>query len=404
MSEMDYEDPSQPNMFCNSCKHPIASFTERMQHYKTEWHRYNVKRRCANLEPLTEDVFNMKVNLIQQRKEEITSKFSCVCCDKSFGNESAYDQHLISKKHMKKAAYFDKKQAEAEAEEDTPMGDADGAAATATGENDIEVEEEEEEEEVEVKEPIPVGNCLFCPVKLNSVDKCVNHMLKKHGFFIPYIELLHDLEGLLEYLGYKIGVGHVCIYCNGRGRAAYGSLEAVRAHMEAKCHCKIRFEEDAEDIEFLEFYNFPGTVRIGPDGEEIVDEDDGEGEEVDDDGEGEDMEVEDGKEKEKESQGSKRHVVDMNDAGELVLSDGAVIGHRSLNTVYKQKLKPYSPYENIINTMLSEYRALKLPGYQKAAMNKSAPRWVYARKNKERMQLGVKHNKFQTYFRAQVNF
>ena len=45
------------------------------------------------------------------------------------------------------------------------------------------------------------------------------------------IEYLDDLEGMIEYLGAKVGMGRVCLYCNGRGRARYGSVSAVRQHM-----------------------------------------------------------------------------------------------------------------------------------------------------------------------------
>lgn len=45
------------------------------------------------------------------------------------------------------------------------------------------------------------------------------------------MDYIEDLEGLLTYLGEKIGIGHVCIYCNGKGRAAYPSTHAVRQHM-----------------------------------------------------------------------------------------------------------------------------------------------------------------------------
>jgi len=55
-------------------------------------------------------------------------------------------------------------------------------------------------------------------------------MTKIHSFFIPEIEYLVDLRGLIKYLGEKISVGNVCLYCNGRGKGMK-SLEAVRKHM-----------------------------------------------------------------------------------------------------------------------------------------------------------------------------
>ena len=45
------------------------------------------------------------------------------------------------------------------------------------------------------------------------------------------MEFLADVTKLLTYLGEKVGIGHICLYCNGRGRLAYSSLRAVQQHM-----------------------------------------------------------------------------------------------------------------------------------------------------------------------------
>lgn len=55
-------------------------------------------------------------------------------------------------------------------------------------------------------------------------------MSTNHGFFIPDIEYLKDVKGLIKYLGEKISVGNICIYCNGKGKT-FHSLEAVQSHM-----------------------------------------------------------------------------------------------------------------------------------------------------------------------------
>ena len=76
-----------------------------------------------------------------------------------------------------------------------------------------------------------VTDCLFCTESgFASLDDNLAHMAVAHSFFIPDLEYLVDLEGLITYLGEKISVGNVCIYCNGKGRALH-SLEAVRKHM-----------------------------------------------------------------------------------------------------------------------------------------------------------------------------
>ncbi len=48
-----------------------------------------------------------------------------------------------------------------------------------------------------------------------------------HSFFIPDIEYLQDLDGLVSYLREKTTVGAVCLYCE----RPFSSLEAVQAHM-----------------------------------------------------------------------------------------------------------------------------------------------------------------------------
>ena len=48
-----------------------------------------------------------------------------------------------------------------------------------------------------------------------------------HGLFIPEKEYLIDLRGLIVYLGEKIGVGNLCIFC----AKSFTSTEGARAHM-----------------------------------------------------------------------------------------------------------------------------------------------------------------------------
>lgn len=48
---------------------------------------------------------------------------------------------------------------------------------------------------------IPVTDCLFCSHHSKSLLKNVAHMTKVHGFFLPDVEFLVDLKGLIRYLG-----------------------------------------------------------------------------------------------------------------------------------------------------------------------------------------------------------
>lgn len=47
---------------CISCGLAFNSAEGQREHYVTDLHRYNAKRRIANLPPVTADVFNQKVS------------------------------------------------------------------------------------------------------------------------------------------------------------------------------------------------------------------------------------------------------------------------------------------------------------------------------------------------------
>src|ERR1700737_1332236 len=76
-------------------------------------------------------------------------------------------------------------------------------------------------------EHLPPEVCLFCLTPSNKFEENVAHMALAHGLFVPEKEYLTDLRGLIVYLGEKIGVGNLCIYC----KKTFTSAEAARAHM-----------------------------------------------------------------------------------------------------------------------------------------------------------------------------
>ena len=122
---------------------------------------------------------------------------------------------------------------------------------------DEEEEQDAEEEEAGGSPPlgaIPITDCLFCPHHSSSLVKNVAHMTKVHSFFLPDVEYLSDLKGLIKYLGEKVGVGKICLWCNEKGKSFY-STEAVQAHMHDRSHCKLFTDGDAL-LEFADFYDF----------------------------------------------------------------------------------------------------------------------------------------------------
>lgn len=155
-------------------------------------------------------------------------------------------------------------------------------------------------------------------------------MTKAHGFFIPDIEYLSDLEGLIKYLGEKVSVGNICLYCNGKGRQIK-SLEAVRKHMIDKGHCKIPYDTENEMMEIVDFYDFRSSYPEEQQRKML------EAAERADRG---DVEMKEGDEEldDEEFVGTGARLGD--DEFELILPSGARLGHRSLNKYYRQNVKP----------------------------------------------------------------
>jgi hypothetical protein len=46
---------------CNACNYNVTA-EDRNNHYKSDWHRYNVKRQCAGLGPIARDIFEEKLS------------------------------------------------------------------------------------------------------------------------------------------------------------------------------------------------------------------------------------------------------------------------------------------------------------------------------------------------------
>jgi len=179
-----------------------------------------------------------------------------------------------------------------------------------------------------------------------------------------------DIAGLITYLGEKIAVGNVCIYCYGRKRKnpnvkgkrtedpedeaevgrEFRNLEATRRHMVDKAHCKLAYETEDERLELSDYYDFSSSYptlskskrnkkKVGQDEEwEDVADKSGEGvEEIVDESESDTSGDEESNE---EANIPKIRFGDS--AYELVLPSGARIGHRSLRHYYKQTYR-FSP-------------------------------------------------------------
>jgi len=488
---------------CISCHLRFDSYEFQRDHYKSDWHKYNLRRKIAELPPITQEAFQSRENqkIVKEKQEsELTEikALNCQLCRKSFKSFNAHKSHLQSKKHKeaekKKLAIvqqqveqenlliekdeddeeaFEKEEkaiAKAIAEEKKSLSIPAIVKGNKSGHSkerarklelrkelwykkqvklgkseDVIMEEEEEEEEGDWEEcssdedctddesiadsetksvgesvtsatssvsgilsrmkydsdmdvasvgsadvrseqrEIGMNECLFSGRLFNSIEDKVVYMAHKHSFYIPELEYVSNLEGLLQYLGYKIGVCNMCIWCN----KTFTSLAAVRKHMQDVGHCRMMVEGDAI-LEYCDFYDFSSTYEddgADPDAQLM---------EVDDDAVDNDVTM-------------------ANEEYERVLPSGVVIGNRKLMRYYKQSFptvdRGLANRNSAIGKVLSTFRSM---GYQKmtvAKQNSVAKRFhrdvkfVQNLKKKHLEKLGTKNNKtMMTHFRPQVFF
>jgi len=352
---------------CITCQVRFNDADMHRVHFKGDWHRYNLKRKVADLPVVTAEAFESRKE-IHEKQVKIDNKqitvptLYCVACGKNFKNVKAYENHINSKKHQEMILKFEAKPAfipKHEEPEEVEEEDDD----------DMEVEEVDSDEWEE--DPIPSTDCLFCSHHSSTLEKNIVHMTSVHSFFLPDPEYVTDVEGLIEYLGAKVGQGHMCLWCNEKGKR-FTAASDVQKHMLDKGHCKLIHDGESL-IEYDEWYDYSTSY---PEGEGPVEPD----AEVD-------LQV-------------------LDDTGfQLILPSGAKIGHRSLLRYYKQSLNPeravvLSQNSNNKHHLLSTYKSLGWTGSSgKAAVMKARDLGFMRRmQNKAGLQLGWKANK-QKYFK-----
>ncbi|XP_013166493.1 PREDICTED: zinc finger protein 622 [Papilio xuthus] len=393
---------------CITCQVLFKTADLQREHYKLDWHRYNLKRKVASIPPVTLEEFEQRAKEHKESAEAIRDESAyCRCCSKLFNTKNAYNNHLNSKKHKQ----TEEKSIKEGNDDHSNHSDTDSfvkidnvdklpiknepekfvvVKPVGSGDEDIETDSEIEEldsdewDECRIKESdslIKPRDCLFCTHHSKNMVKNLKHMSEAHSFFIPDVEYCVDVKGLLLYLGEKISQGYMCLWCNETGRTFY-SLEAARGHMIDKGHCKM-LHEGLALAEYADFYDYSSSYPDHKEGEENMDVDN---------------EVEEPANLEESDY-------------QLVLPSGVVVGHRSLMRYYKQNLTHNSQVlvkksDRKLHRLLGVYKALGWAPKEQALAAKKA-RDIHFMKRvqaKWQMKLSLKANKFQKHYRPQVNF
>ena len=187
---------------CNTCKSCFTSFDKIKDHYRTDWHVLNSKRRSNNLLPLKRDEFKalvlqannsnlsgLKTSISKNTTEYVDNTKSAVIVTKEL-NENQMQEHQNNDK------IEDNKEDKEGEEEEGDWEDVDEDGNTI----------------IEAKTNANIS--IFDDKEFDTVEECVKYMSLTYGFFIPDTEYLVDLNGLLVYLNEKVKLGGYCLYCH----------------------------------------------------------------------------------------------------------------------------------------------------------------------------------------------
>mmetsp|Transcript_974 Transcript_974/g.1772 ORF Transcript_974/g.1772 Transcript_974/m.1772 type:complete len:433 (+) Transcript_974:86-1384(+) len=306
----------------------FASRAELADHYKSDWHKYNLKRREAGLPLLEEAEFQARWEAALALRQEK---------EKKSGTDHIKNKQKQSKKVKQQH------QTSVDATASTVEGEAESAKPKASHLPAALVESQENPE-------IDPKQCLFDSHRSGSLEENVEYMQRHYGFFIPDRECLADLEGLLGYCHEKIKLGHYCLYCE----RVFPTWQACQKHMISKQHTKLRYEQGYWE-ELDPFYDFKkedagflaerGDMNSDDTEEKMeIDADDNDDEDGWEDMSEGDGQVGDGEEESDELYAGfekeiARFGLDVTPLGELVFPDGRVVGHRALRRYYRQNLR-----------------------------------------------------------------
>jgi len=361
-------------MSCIVCGIQLASDAEFKNHFKTDWHCYNLKRKACGLPFVTFDIYQIKSEAAKSLSSETTPQLDIACqpCHKVFHSQKAYDNHCNAKTHLEKLQ-------QSSSLSQSIISDI------VENEKPVEVEkgvkkcDQTESDDPDFENTICIEDCLFCEFTGRSLQKTLNHMKIQHSFFIPDEEFLVDLVGLKEYLNDKVGIGFLCLWCDEKGKS-FNSLKSVQSHMIDKGHTKLFFDNEAA-LEYSDFYDYSSSYP------QDIDEDDQKVEEL----------------------------VNLTDSDVLsdddkywILPSGITIGNRFVLKMFQPRY-PQSGL-NYINKnkkreLVKSYSAQVIAHSSKWHSEGSRLKdlaFLQKCKQKYYLKMGVKNNKFQPYFRDQT--
>jgi pre-60S factor REI1 len=161
--------------------------------------------------------------------------YSCALCGKEYRSSKAHEQHLNSRSHLMRASQepnasiagitivkplperVPRRAPSADDYDDDDVDDDDGEwvevdpnemelADESASNMQVDEQSSKSDDDMDDLEELDISLCFMCDLKHDTIEDCMVHMHKKHGFFIPDSEYLKDPSGLLTYVGLKVKI------------------------------------------------------------------------------------------------------------------------------------------------------------------------------------------------------
>ena len=243
---------SRTNMMCNHCLYVSKTYEEMKEHYKSEFHKYNLNRVTMNLAPLSFEDYKRKKDFFmkkleeKQKTEEVlklqTQNLYCDICSKKFNSQKKLDEHLISKTHLKNKA---KKEEQKKTKEED---------ISTSSTNEIKEAKNQEPEKTTLDD---ITYCLFCNFKSENLKNNFYHMVQTHNLEIPFIFYIKNYEDLIKIFAKKIFSYHACFTCDTQ---RFETIKALQKHMLSKGHTVVN-NKDLDEFLF-KYYDLKKLLSI----------------------------------------------------------------------------------------------------------------------------------------------
>ena len=173
---------------CVNCELEFGVEADYISHYRSEHHRYNIKRKLIDLPPLSLADYQLrKPRFYSEFEDDQTSRQSshqelhCEICGRKFMSAGTYHAHLKSKKHKLNRDKIKAPDALSQHHSETSS-------------------------EFSVIGAEKTSRCLFC-----HETESKEHLKTQHSF-PPFENECTDYKGLVEYIRERLSAGE-CIVC-----------------------------------------------------------------------------------------------------------------------------------------------------------------------------------------------